>query len=96
MTKDYCNAADLERLVHEARSLRPEYMTQQDIADLTGVQRNTVRKWEQNKILPVPDLRLPRWNMPLYPRDETLDALVKAGKIYPEDVDLKKKRDGKK
>lgn len=74
---------ELMKLVDNQRSTDPKLMTQQDIADLAGVQKNTVRKWEQNKLLPVPVLRLPRWNMPLYGREEVIEALVKAGRIYP-------------
>lgn len=74
---------ELMKLVEDQRSTDPALMTQQDIADLAGVQKNTVRKWEQGKILPVPVLRLPRWNMPLYNREEVIAALLEHGRIYP-------------
>lgn len=85
MTRKLTTAMELMKLIKDQRSLDPTLMTQQDIADLGGVQKNTVRKWEQNRILPPPVLRLPRWNMPLYDREEVIEELLRHGRLLEAD-----------
>lgn len=90
----YKSTRELEKLLVDGLSTDPRYLSQEDIAQLCDVQRNTVRRWVQmNNVLPEPAIRIRRWNAPLYARDETLEALVRRGKIIAADATLKREQD---
>lgn len=81
MNTQYMKPQDL---VEGKRSKDPSLATQTDIADMAGVHKNTVTKWQQRGHLPQPTMRIPQWNMPLYSRKEVLNWLLETGRIIPQ------------
>jgi len=67
--------------VKDRRSTDPSLMTYLDIQEMTGVSKHTVTKWAQTGVLPKPKFRIPRFNQPVYDKQDVIDALVEHGRL---------------
>lgn len=68
-------------IIRGNRSAHPDYLTMLDISELADVDRRTVTKWQQRKLIPGPVLRLTANNRPLYDRKAVTEWLVRTGRL---------------